>query len=158
MQVFDTSAIVYAWDNYPIDQFPPLWNWLAKEVGEGRVCMPEVALTEVESVSPDCATWLTDQGITCLPMKDEILLSALQFKNFLEIGAHFGGGVGENDLLIIATAKHHGVQLISNEAFQPTLPKTKANYKMPAVCALPGVSVACHDFLEFLKKSKAVFA
>jgi len=157
MQVFDTSSIVYAWDNYPIEQFPPLWACLAKEISQNRICMPEVAVTEVDSVSPDCAQWLADQNVTCLPMTDNILLEALQYKELLEIGMRYGGGVGENDLFIIATAKVHRVQLVSNEAWQPTFPKTKANYKMPSVCALPEVKVACCDFLEFLRRSKAVF-
>jgi predicted nuclease of predicted toxin-antitoxin system len=42
-----------------------------------------------------------------------------------------GKGVGENDLLIIANAKRQGAVLVTNEAKQADLGKTKSkNYKI----------------------------
>ena len=32
MQTFDASSMIYAWDNYPIEQFPPLWDWMGVQV------------------------------------------------------------------------------------------------------------------------------
>jgi len=32
MSLFDASSIIYAWDNYPPELFPPLWDWLEEEL------------------------------------------------------------------------------------------------------------------------------
>ena len=68
----------------------------------------------------------------------------------------YGDGVDEGDLLIIATARSARVRLISNGAAQPGRPKIMANYRIPAVCAMPDVKVESLTFLEFIKQSKVV--
>jgi hypothetical protein len=66
-------------------------------------------------------------------------------------------GVGENDILIIATARAHGADLVTDEERQSMLPKELSKYKIPAVCAIARVSVPCFGFIEYIKRSKAVF-
>jgi hypothetical protein len=58
MQVFDASSMIYAWDNYPIKQFPPLWKWIAQQIKERLLVMPRVAFEEVADKTPDCGDWL----------------------------------------------------------------------------------------------------
>jgi hypothetical protein len=60
MQVFDASSIIYAWDNYPLQQFPGLWEWVAERINETTIMMPSIALGEVQVNSPDCWQWLRD--------------------------------------------------------------------------------------------------
>ncbi len=50
MQVFDASSMIYAWDNYPMRQFPGLWEWMATQIGEKKLMMPSVAFDEVVAV------------------------------------------------------------------------------------------------------------
>lgn len=158
MQVFDASSIVYAWDNYPVAQFPGMWRWMAAQMAERNIAMPSVALTEVGHVAPECAQWLGANGLAQLPMNDRILQDALRIKNLLGVvGDRYGGGVDENDLFIIATARSVGARLISNESLQAVPPKIMPNYKIPAVCAMATVTVDCINFVEFVKQSKAVF-
>ncbi|MDC8760668.1 DUF4411 family protein [Janthinobacterium fluminis] len=66
--------------------------------------------------------------------------------------------MGENELFIIAIARAHHATLVSDERTQPDLPKRLLmNYKIPAVCAMKDVRVECINFLEFIKRSGAVF-
>ena len=43
MFTFDASAIIHAWDNYPIEHFPPLWNWLSEQIADDQFSIPLVA-------------------------------------------------------------------------------------------------------------------
>lgn len=158
MQVFDASSIIYAWDNYPVDQFPGLWDWIGDKIHRNLIQMPSVAFAEVVHPAPECAAWLEARGLSRIAMTNNILVDALRIKKMLGIvDDKYGGGVGENDLFIIATARAYRTTLVSDERVQPGLPKLMANYKIPAVCAIEAVGVECIGFLEFIKRSKAVF-
>lgn len=158
MQVFDASSMIHAWDNYPIEQFPALWNWMANRVAQGVIQMSEVAVEEVGHKVPECVKWLKDADLQKLPVTEAILLEAMRIKDLLEIEEdRYGSGVDENDLIIIATAKIHDVELVTNEAVQAVLPAQKRKYKIPAVCKMDTVKVPSLDFLLYLKRSEAVF-
>lgn len=157
MRAFDTSSIVYAWDNYPIEQFPKLWEWLGEQCASGEITMSVVALDEVVHVSPECCKWLNDFDIRKLSVTNSIVQMALELKVSLGIENQVGLGVGENDLFIVATAAINHCGLISNEAVQLKLPLLKSKYKMPAVCAMSNVNVSCVSFLDYLKASNIVF-
>ena len=160
MQVFDASSMIYAWDNYPIRQFPPLWSWIASQITLKQLVMPVVAFDEVAGKTPECGEWLKDNGIELLQITNEILRDAMAFKGLLGIvnDEYHPKGVGENDLLIIASAKAHGAELVSDEEKQPTLPDVMAKKKIPAVCVMADVGVPCMNFIEYIKTSNAVFA
>jgi predicted nucleic acid-binding protein len=158
MQVFDASSALYAWDNYPVEQFPSLWAWLARQIATGELTISAVALDEVSQKSHECGAWLKAQKISVYPMTQAILMDALRIKSLLGIqGELYGSGVGENDLFIIATARAHGAELLTDEARQPSLPIDRRRYKIPAVCALPEVQVRPLNFIEYIRRSQVVF-
>lgn len=162
MQVLDASSIIYAWDNYPESQFPPLWKWLARQISEQQLMIPKVAFDEVEGKSPECAQWLRAQHIELLPMTEAILKDALRIKHLVGVVGekYHPKGVGENDLMIIATARAHGGELLTDEERQPALPKESTKRKIPAVCDMDGVSwrpQPCLRFVEYVKRSQEVF-
>lgn len=159
MQAFDASSIVYAWDNYPPSHFPHLWKWLSQEIKSKKLVISEVAFEEVKRKFPDPEKWLKDQDISKVAMSIEALHKARQIKDDLGlVGDNYHGkGVGENDILIVASACVEGHELVTNEERQPTLPKNLAKMKIPAVCAMESVSVPCMTFLELMKNSGEVF-
>lgn len=159
MRVFDASSVIYAWDNYPPQQFPPLWTWIEGQIRDGELGIPKVAFDEILAKSPECGAWLDEKSVTILEITGEILRDAQRIKQLLGIvddGFH-PKGVGENDLLIIAAARSIGADLVSDEERQPAVPREPSKRKIPAVCAMPEVAVTHMKFVEYLKQSGAVF-
>jgi len=159
LQTFDASSIIYAWDNYPPGQLPPLWRWIAEQIEAGNFNIPQPALEEVERRLPECAKWLRECEIERIAVTNEIIQEALRIKNLLGIegDGYHPRGVGENDLLIIATARIEGFKLVSNEGRQHQFPNVAAKAKIPAVCDKEGVAVRCIDFITLVKNSGKVF-
>lgn len=159
MQVFDASSIIHAWDNYPVKQFPGLWDWMAKQMADKNIVVPCVAFDEVTYKTPECSAWLKQAPIEQIAMNDAIVHEALRIRNLLGISAdaYHPKGVGENDILIIATASIHQTILVSDEGWQPILPDIPKKRKIPAVCNMNEVATPCISFLEFIRQSKVVF-
>jgi Domain of unknown function (DUF4411) len=72
-------------------------------------------------------------------------------------GLYHPKGVGENDILIVATAHTYGAELVSDEKRQMQPLDIPAKQKIPAVCAMPDISVDCINFIEFIKRSDVIF-
>ena len=159
MRVLDASAILYAWDNYPLTQFPGLWGWLAGEFKTHELSIPVVALEEVGHKAPECAQWLKNAEVLKLPMSEAVVMAAMAIKQAIGVvNDHYHAkGVDENDLFIIAAAKVHGAELITNEARQFGAQAEARKYKIPAVCDMPAVGVPTLNFLEYIQKSQRVF-
>lgn len=93
-----------------------------------------------------------------IEISNVIVQDAMRIKLLLGIvGDKYRAGVGENDLLIIATAREQRAELVSDERRQTDLPKELHNYKIPAVCAMSEVYVPCINFIDFIKRSAVVF-
>ncbi len=159
MYTFDASSMIHAWDNYPADQFPPLWDWIADQINEKAVSIPTIAFEEVKGKMPECAKWLTEQGIKCIEVSNGITQEAFRIKGLLGIkdDKFHPKGVDENDIFIIATAKIERLELISDEGQQKSLSDKKSKYKIPAVCDMDMVAVRHVNFIQFIKRSGEVF-
>lgn len=158
MQVFDASSMIHAWDNYPLGQFPGLWEWIAAEIEAGRLVIPRPLLEEIDHRTPECAKWLKQHDVKLIALTDAILREALRIKSLIgvENDNYHPKGVDEKDLFAIATARNLSAELVSNEGRQkkPDDPRKK---RIPAVCAMPEVKVPCVNFVEYLKRGGAVF-
>ena len=157
MRHADTSSIVHAWDSYPIEIFPRLWEWIEDEVRNGELLFCRTAMDEILKVSPDCGKWLGTVPATITPIENNAVQKATQLKNSLGItdDKYHPKGVGENDLLIIASAFCSTAELISDEEKQITLPINIKKYKIPAVCQLTAHS--CINFLQYIKSAGKIF-
>lgn len=159
MQVFDASSTIYAWDNYPLQQFPGLWEWMADQISSHKLVISSVAFDEVLHKTPDCGEWLKEQSVKRLGVNNVILKDALRIKGLLGIAddQYHPKGVGENDIFIIATARAHQAELVSDERRQTGLPQATSKRKIPAVCAMTEVDVPCINFIDFIRRSGQVF-
>ncbi|MBU1412682.1 DUF4411 family protein [Myxococcota bacterium] len=159
MRLVDASSMLAAWDTYPIQQFPRLWTWMAGLVADQELVLSEANVAEVGHKSEECASWLREHDCRQLDVSDGILQEAMRIKGLLGIvdDKYSKKGVDENDLICIATARFHGLALISDEALQLTPPANPANSKIPRVCSMPEVQIHCMSFREFLTSSGAVF-
>lgn len=159
MQIFDASSMIYAWDNYPLEQFPGLWEWMATQIEVGGLAIPSVAFEEVSHKVPECCEWLKNNNIIRLEVTNLVLHEAKRIKDLIGVvdDGYHPKGVDENDLLIIATARVQQYELISDEAKQRTLPEETKKYKIPVVCNLDNVTIDCFNFIEYIKRSHAVF-
>jgi Domain of unknown function (DUF4411) len=159
MLIFDASSMIYAWDNYPVNQFPPFWQWMATQVEQGILVMPKVAFEEVEHKTPDCAQWLKELSLVRLEVTNAILQDANRIKGLIGVidDKYHPKGVDENDLFIISVARANNVALVSNEEKQAALPKILSKCKIPAVCNMNTVNVTCINFIEYIKSSQEVF-
>ncbi|NHZ85143.1 MAG: DUF4411 family protein [Planctomycetia bacterium] len=159
MVAFDASSMIHAWDNYPLENFPPLWEWIATEIASENIVLPQIAFEQIEKKAPDCGKWLKDNSVHRIKESNDILTEASRIKGLLGIidEGYSSKGVDEPDIFIIATSKVHDIQLISNERRQFILPQVIANYKIPAVCSLPSVAISCLDFIQFIRNTGTVF-
>lgn len=159
MQAFDASSMIYAWDNYPFEQFPPLWDWMGNLIAQGEIVLSNVAFEEVSHKTPDCCEWLEIVGLQRIQVSSGVLQEAMRIKTLIGVvdDGYHAKGVDEKDLLIIATAKVNGLVLISDEEKQPTRPSDSRRYKIPLVCGLNTVNVTCLSYLDFIKASREVF-
>ncbi len=156
---FDASGIIHAWDNYPIGNFPAFWDWIDAEIRKENFAISEVAFDEVKNKSPECSEWLKNKGIRKINLSEKVLLRANEIKDLLGIvaEAYNPKGVGENDLLIIATAQIEIAILITEESRQPSLPQQRSRFKIPAVCELAAIGVTCKNIRELIGTSGVVF-
>lgn len=120
--------------------------------------MPSVAFDEVAHKTQGCGAWLRNRNLKRLEINNAILENAMRVKGLLDIAgdAYHPKGVGENDILIIATAMVHRGELISNESRQK-LPDIAKKRKIPTVCDMPEVNVPCINFIEYIKRADVVF-
>lgn len=160
LRIVDASSLVHGWDSYPIEIFPPLWDWLAQQVASGELQFPDVAYVEINDVCPEAGQWLKDQTVKVVATTPAMLTVSMVIKQILGVvnDEYNPKGVDENDLLIISSASVNGVECVSDEAKQNDLPINMKKYKIPAVCKHEGVGVQCCNFLDYLKSSGVKFA
>jgi hypothetical protein len=154
MYSFDASSMILAWDNYPRENlhFDSLWQWFSEQIDNKNFSISATALDEVCHKIPECGDWLKKNNIEIHPLTVTSLKTAQKIKTLLGIAEEkYTKGVGEKDLLIISVAKENGKTLVSDESRQNKLPDLKSNYKIPAVCDMPEVSIKCVSFIDLLK-------
>ncbi len=155
MYVMDASAMIHAWDNYPveIEGFSSVWDSMQNLMEQEVIVFAKANYQEIQYNSKDCYDWLKDVGPTVAAPSNSIIKAILQIKTLLGIegDSYHAKGVDEGDLFAIATAKVYGYTLVNNEALQPGEQQNKKKYKIPKVCQLPQVGVESISVLDLIK-------
>lgn len=115
---FDASAMIYLWDNYPIQNpnFDSMWQWFFGQVAQENFVISDVAIKEVkqkilysklEKDIPESAVFIKILNTIIVHKKTPEDLKTVQtIKSTLKIdGEAYGKGVGENDLLLMQKDK-----------------------------------------------------
>ncbi len=159
MLIVDASSIVYGWDNYPINKFPTMWEWISSEIESQVLSISAIALSEVGHVCPECELWLKNQSINIHAVTNDILLGALKISHLhgIKDGLYHSKGFDEKDAIIMATAAKLDAVLISNEDKQINPPKEVKKTKIPRACSHPSISIRCINFLDYIKSTSVVF-
>lgn len=150
---FDASAIIDLWVNYPFNNkvFEPLWSKFVENIENEVFVISDIALCEAKLKIDSEEFSHVIENIKIYKKEGVDLIEAQNIKMLLEIEEdNYGGGVGENDIFIIAISKRIQTILINNEKRQPILPSDKSNYKMPAVCNLPRIGVKNINLTDLL--------
>ena len=157
MLAFDASAMIHAWDHYPIAQFPKLWEWMKGEVDKKEFSFPKIAMDEIGHKVSECCDWINDCDVKTIAPDNAIVQMAFLIKQGLGIvnDKWHPKGVDENDVMIVASAGVHGAVLVSNEIRQTQIPDLRAKYKIPAVCDSHGI--VCISFIQLVKQAGKVF-
>ncbi|MBO8092430.1 MAG: DUF4411 family protein, partial [Prosthecochloris sp.] len=136
-----------------------LWVWMAEQFSDKQLVMSRVAYDEVLNKAPECAVWLREANTELIDITNAIVHEALRIKRLLGITSdnYHSKGVGENDILIIATAVVNNVGLVSDEGRQQRVPDIPKKRKIPAVCSMEDIDIPCINFIEFIKRSNVVF-
>ena len=80
MRAIDASSIIFGWENYPLTQFPKLWEWIALEIQNGELIISQVAYLETRNLTLECADWLDEKGISKIPINNAILHKAIEIQ------------------------------------------------------------------------------
>jgi len=147
----DSDAIINAWRDYPIHNFPNIWEWVEK-LGSNKIGgMSEVVFKELEKGGDECYDWFKERKpLFVHPNSEEIQNEVRRLVNNYN---NFGiiTGKNEGDPYVIALAKVKEADVVTNES-----PSNNMNGpKIPDVCRVEGIRIL--KFVQVITKEGVVF-
>lgn len=147
----DSDAIINAWRDYPITNFPTIWRWM-ESIGEKQIAgMSEVIFSELERGGDECFKWFKDRkGLfvhsTSEAVEEEVRRLIHKHNNFGLVT-----GKNEGDPYVVALAIVENCVVVTNESMSnnPNGPK------VPDVCLVEDIS--CIKFVEVIRRERVIF-
>lgn len=131
----DSDAIINAWRDYPIQNFPKIWDWV-ESLGRNEIGgMSEVVFKELEKGGDECYDWFKDRKKLFVHPNDDDIQA--EVKRLVTSYNNFGWITGKNegDPYVVALALVKGAVVVTNES-----PSNNMNGpKIPDVCRVEGV-------------------
>jgi hypothetical protein len=126
----DSDAIINAWRDYPIENFPKIWDWV-ESLGTNEIGgMSEVVFKELERGGDECFEWFKKRReLFVHPSGQEV---QAQVQRLVTTYNNFGlvTGKNEGDPFVIALAIVKNAIVVTNES-----PSNNMNGpKIPDIC------------------------
>ena len=147
----DSDAIINAWRDYPIQNFPNIWEWVENLGREQIGGMSEVVFQELEKGGDECYEWFRERKELFVHPNSEGIQNEVRrlvnyYKNFGVIT-----GKNEGDPYVIALAVVKGAIVVTNES-----PSNNMNGpKIPDVCRVEGIQII--KFVQVITNEGVVF-
>ena len=131
----DTSSIIDAGErNYPPDVFPGFWTNMDALIGADRLKAPEMLLDELKKKTDEWRQWVYDREASLIIRVDGLILATMPEVVDIYTKQRVKPDNLTGDPFFIATAKVHGLTLITSEKQRP------GGARIPAICQALGVS------------------
>ena len=149
----DTSALIDGWvRNYPIGNFPGVWEKLAALIEKGNARATDEVLRELERQDDDLTAWCNRQSSLFVAMDDEIqILVAEILQNYPRL-VESGGRRSGADPFVIALAKIHSCTVVTAE--QRTN-NPDGRVRIPDVCNF--MDIRCVNLLGLITEQHWIF-
>ncbi|NGP87552.1 DUF4411 family protein [Fodinibius halophilus] len=147
----DSDVLIQAWRDYPIENFPPVWEKLGELGANNTLGMSELILAELQRGGDELYDWAkTRETDLVIPTSDTINSEVSYLVNTYN---NFGIITGKNeaDPFVVAVAKAHNCIVVTNERRSGDL----NGPKIPDVCLeeeIPWIR-----FIDIIKRENIVF-
>jgi len=158
----DSNIFITSWNkNYPPDLFSGVWSGLSSK--KDQLVLIKPIFDEIDRpvdgdekmMSPEAFRrkyplfhWARNH-LDASPLDEGAGNLAAELRDRYDAGRG-GSGVGLNDIMLVACAKHHGYPVVTLEKEQPNRPFQKNRYKIPAICKAEGVR-CLNSFVDLLR-------
>ena len=147
----DSDVLIQAWRDYPIDNFPSVWNSLESMAERGIIGVSELILDELKRGGDDLYKWAKDlQSTIVIPTTAEIESEVAYLVNEY---SNFGIITGKNmgDPFVVALARANNCSVVTNEKRSGNL----NGPKIPDICLSENITWV--RFVDIIKEQGLVF-
>jgi hypothetical protein len=147
----DSDAAINAWRDYPIENFPKIWEWI-EEMGKRQIIgMSEVVFQELEKGGDECFDWFKQRKANFVYPNDEEVQKVLE--HLVNRYNNFGiiTGKNEGDPFVVALAVVKDCSVVTNESMSNNM----HGPKVPDVCRAEGIEWI--KFVDVIRRERVTF-
>ena len=147
----DSDAVINAWRDYPIENFPKIWDWIQLMGRERILGMSEVVFRELEKGGDECYRWFKERKMDFVHPNDDDVQRELD--RLVNTYNNFGliTGKNEGDPFVVAIAIAKDCIVVTNESMSNNL----NGPKVPDVCRAEGIQWI--KFVDVIRREGVTF-
>lgn len=147
----DSDAAINAWRDYPIENFPKIWDWIEHMGINGIAGMSEVVFHELEKGGDECFAWFKQRKeYFVYPNNQEVQKELERLVNSYN---NFGiiTGKNEGDPFVVALAIVKECTVVTNESMSNNM----NGPKVPDVCRAERIQWI--KFVDVIRRESVTF-